>query len=605
MKYEDIKRITVLGAGVMGHGIAQLAAMAGYQVTVRDISEEYLENGKEGILKSLGRLVDKGRLSEGDLQDTLQRVRFTVNLEEAVKEADLVLEAIPEKMDLKKKVWREVDSKAPDEAIFASNTSSLSITEMAESVSCPERFVGMHFFNPPAIMKLVEVNQGEETSNETVQTVMKLAEKMGKTPVWVKKDVPGFIVNRVLITYLNEASKLLSSYTKEQIDAAMQHKAGMPLGPFMLIDLIGVDVVYHILKVFERKLGNEYAPDENIKELFEANKLGRKTGTGFYDYETRPSVEEKQAKGFDVKHLLESLVNEAEKVVLEGIASEEDVDTALKLGANLPKGPFEIKKQGMGPRDPILTEKKEKVLTITINRPNKLNSLTLGMLEMVEGALDDVWNDPDVRCVLIKGAGDRAFCAGADISEFLAMDSKTALKVPETGHRVFKKLYMVPKPVVAAINGYCLGGGNEMILYCDFRLASEKSQFGQPEVNLGLIPGWGGSYMLTKTIGPSLAKEMIMTGKRINADEAKAAGLLTAVYPDELFDEKVAEFVKQLVEGPPISQAYIKKILNIDASLEKALEVEKKLFAELWNYEDLREGIRAFNERRRPEFKGE
>jgi enoyl-CoA hydratase/3-hydroxyacyl-CoA dehydrogenase len=604
MNYEEIEKVAVLGAGIMGHGIAQIAAMAGYEVSLRDISEEYLKNGRKGIEGSLTKLVERGRLKEGDMEETIQRISYTVELDDAVSDADLIIEAIPEKMELKKEVWSEVDSKSPKDAILATNTSSLSVSEISKAISNPERFVGMHFFNPPAIMKLVEVNQGDKTTDETVKKVMSIAEAMGKTPVWVKKDAPGFIVNRILITYLNEASNLLSDYSKEQIDAAMHHKAGMPLGPLMLSDLIGIDTVYHILRIFEEKLGDEYSPDKHIKKLYEENKLGRKTGEGFYNYDTRPKVTEEQAEGFDVKLLLEPFVEEAEKVVSEGIAGKEEVDTALRLGANLPEGPFEMKKKGLSPIEPILAEKKDKVLTITINRPNKLNSITIEMLETVEDAIDNAWKDDEIRCIVFKGAGDRSFSAGADISGFLEMDSTDALKIPETGHRIFKKILEIPKPVVAAINGYCLGGGNELILYCDFRLASEKSQFSQPEVNLGLIPGWGGSYMLTKLVGPTLAKDMLITGRRIKAEEAKASGLLTEVYPEEVFEEEVSEFVKKLVEGPPKSIANIKRISNVDPILEEVLDLEKELFADLWNYEDLLEGIRAFSEKRKPEFKG-
>ena len=278
MQPDQVKKIAVLGAGVMGHGIAQVAATAGYNVTVRDIAQEYLDNGLKGITKSLSRSVERERISQEEMDQVLSRIKFTTDLKEAVGDAQLVVEAIPERMEIKHMVWKEVDQYVPKDAILASNTSSLSITEIASVVSNPERFIGMHFFNPPVIMKLIEVNQGDKTSEETVQTVMELSRKMGKTPVWVKRDAPGFIVNRILITYLNEAAKLLDKYEMEQIDAAMQHKAGMPLGPFMLSDLIGLDIVYDILKTFEEHLGEEYKPDPRIVELFESKKLGRKTG---------------------------------------------------------------------------------------------------------------------------------------------------------------------------------------------------------------------------------------------------------------------------------------------------------------------------------------
>jgi enoyl-CoA hydratase/3-hydroxyacyl-CoA dehydrogenase len=382
MNTEQVKKVAILGAGVMGHGIGQVIALAGYQVVIRDIAQEFLDNAAAGIKSSLSRLVERGRLSQEDMDLTMSRIHYTLNIGEAVSDAQLIMEAIPERLDIKHKVWKDVASKAPSDAILASNTSSLSITKIAEAVSNPERFVGMHFFNPPVIMKLVEVNQGNETSDATVEVVVELARRIGKTPIWVKKDSPGFVVNRVLITYLNEASKLLEKYSKEQIDAAMQHKAGMPIGPFMLSDLIGLDIVYNVLKVFEESFGSWYAPDKHIVELYEACKFGRKTGEGFYNYEGRPTVTEDQAHGFDVRLLLKPLIDEAEKVVSEGIASENDVDTAMKLGANLTKGPFEMKKAGIGEEKPILKETEGGVLTITLNRPAKANSITLDMLEM-------------------------------------------------------------------------------------------------------------------------------------------------------------------------------------------------------------------------------
>ena len=345
MQAEDIKKIAVLGAGVMGHGIAQVAAQAGYKVVVRDIAQEFLDKGEAGINRSLSRSVERGRMTQEDMDATLSRITFTLDMAEAVEDAQLIIEAIPEIIDLKHRVWKEVVEHASRDAVLASNTSSLSITEIAKAVDNPERFIGMHFFNPPAVMKLVEVNQGAITQPHTVYLVQKVAESMGKTPVWVKKDAPGFIVNRVLVTYLNEAAKLLDKYDMEQIDAAMQYKGGMPLGPFMLSDLIGLDIVYHILKVFEVNLGPKYAPDSHISNLYETKKLGRKTGEGFYNYTERPSVSEEQAEGFDVDLLLTPYIAEAEKVLAEGIADEESIDTAMKLGCNLKKGPFELKKE--------------------------------------------------------------------------------------------------------------------------------------------------------------------------------------------------------------------------------------------------------------------
>ena len=603
MQPDQVKKIAVLGAGVMGHGIAQVVATAGYQVTVRDIAQEYIDNGLKGITKNLSRSVERGRITQEDMDKVLDKIKFTTDLKEAVGDSQLVVEAIPERMEIKHMVWKEVDQYASKDAILASNTSSLSITEIAKAVSNPERFIGMHFFNPPVIMKLIEVNQGDATSEETVQTVMELGRRMGKTPVWVKRDAPGFIVNRILITYLNDAAKLLDKYEIEQIDAAMQHKAGMPMGPFMLSDLIGLDIVYDILKTFEEHLGEEYTPDPRIVELFESKKLGRKTGEGFYNYADRPNVTEDQAEGFDVKLLLEPFVKEAEKIVKDAIATAEDIDTAIKLGGNIPRGPFEMKQAGLGEEKPVLMEKKDGVMVITLNRPSKLNSMTLEMLGLISEYLDEAAK-PDTKAVVFKGAGDRSFCAGADISKFPEMTPTEGREVSETGHRAFKKIIALPKPTVAAINGYCLGGGNELTLYCDFRLASDKARFSQPEVNLGLIPGWGGTYLLGKIIGRTAAMDMIQTGRRIEASEAKELGLVTAVYPVDEFEAKVDEFVKALVVGSPVAQKANKTLVNRDPELDAALKAEADEFEHLWDYKDLHEGIAAFNERRKPEFKG-
>ncbi|MGD2200187.1 MAG: 3-hydroxyacyl-CoA dehydrogenase NAD-binding domain-containing protein [Candidatus Bathyarchaeota archaeon] len=342
---EEVERIAVLGAGTMGHGIAQVAAVSGIPVVIRDIAQEFLDGAQKRIEESLKRQVERGRMTDEEVTEVIGNLSYTLDLEEAVRDADLIIEAIPEKMDLKRRVWSEASDAARGDAILATNTSSLSITGIAEAVADPERFIGMHFFNPATLMRLVEVIPGERTGVKTVERVKAIAEMMGKTPVEVKKDVVGFIVNRILVTYLNEAARLLEteSYTKEQIDGAMQHRAGMPLGPLMLSDLIGLDIVYHVLKVFEENLGPEYKPADIIEDLYKADKLGRKTGEGFYNYAQRPSVTEGEGEGFDVDLLLEPFIAEAEKVVSEGIADPESVDTALKLGGNIPKGPFEMK----------------------------------------------------------------------------------------------------------------------------------------------------------------------------------------------------------------------------------------------------------------------
>jgi enoyl-CoA hydratase len=230
--------------------------------------------------------------------------------------------------------------------------------------------------------------------------------------------------------------------------------------------------------------------------------------------------------------------------------------------------------------------------------------MTKEMLEMISEHLEEAKWSSEIKLVLFKGAGDRAFCAGADITQFPELSTVGARDISEVGHKTYLKIYDLQKPVVAAINGYCLGGGNELIQFCDFKLASDKSQFGQPEVNLGLIPGWGGTYMLPILVGKTVAANLIMTGKRISAEEAKALGLVTEVYPADEFDSKVEEFVNGLISGPPIALHSMKKLLNNDPNIEHGLRAEAEAFEDLWNSQDLKEGLNAYNERRKPEFKG-
>jgi len=222
----EVKKIAVLGAGLMGHGIAQVAAQVGkFEVSLRDIRQEFLDRGMNMIRDSLQRFRRKGLISEGEVEETLSRIHPTLNLQEAVGDADLVIEAVPENLELKKGVFREVDQLAREGAILASNTSSLSITELASATKRPQNVCGMHFFNPPQLMKLVEVVRGAETSDETIRTVVEVARRMGKEPVVVKKDVPGFIVNRILIPALNEAAHLELPDLGGDLGDSMPHQA--------------------------------------------------------------------------------------------------------------------------------------------------------------------------------------------------------------------------------------------------------------------------------------------------------------------------------------------------------------------------------------------
>jgi 3-hydroxybutyryl-CoA dehydrogenase len=283
----DIKRVTVLGAGLMGHGIAQVAAQIGkYEVNLRDVEQRFIDSGMNMIKDSLQRFVKKGQLSEAETKAILARIHPTLELKEAVSNSDLIIEAVPENLELKKSTFREIDAHAPTHAIIASNTSSVSITEMASATKRPEKVCGMHFFNPPQLMKLVEVIKGAKTSDETVQTILEAARKMEKETVLVKKDSPGFIVNRILIPALNEAVALYWEGVAERddIDKAIKLGLNWPMGPMMLLDYIGLDTTLAISDVLSKELDPKFHATIGLKQMVRAQLLGKKTGKGFYDW---------------------------------------------------------------------------------------------------------------------------------------------------------------------------------------------------------------------------------------------------------------------------------------------------------------------------------
>lgn len=286
----EIKKIGVLGAGAMGNGIAQVAAQIGCEVVMRDIEDSFVERGMKSIDKFLSKSVEKGKLQEAEKKAVLGRIKGTTRMSD-LKDVDFVIEAVIENLDLKKQVFKELDGLCRPEVVLSSNTSSMSITEIASATKRPDRVCGVHFFNPVPLMKLVEIIRGYTTTDETIALATQLAKKMGKVTVEVKKDSPGFIVNRIMIPHMIEAIKIVEEgiASIQDVDIAVKNGLNYPMGPFELMDLTGIDVAYFVTEYFYKELNKEskWASPNLFKTMIRANRLGRKTGAGWYDYSAK------------------------------------------------------------------------------------------------------------------------------------------------------------------------------------------------------------------------------------------------------------------------------------------------------------------------------
>jgi enoyl-CoA hydratase/3-hydroxyacyl-CoA dehydrogenase len=344
--FSGINKITVLGSGIMGHGIAQVVAMAGYNVTLRDIEKSFLDKAMEKIRWSLDKMVEKQKLTKENSDSIYSRITPIVDLKDALAGADLMIEAVPEDMNLKKKVYADVDLVADGKTLYASNTSTLPITEMAALTGRPERFVGLHFFNPPQLMPLVEVIPGKRTDSALVDAAMSFVKKVGKQPVLCKKDVAGFIVNRIFIPLVHEAAYCMDrdGVSMTTVDSAVKFRMSFPMGIFELADYTGLDVIQKATVEMHSRDSKVINPHPRVKQLFEEKNLGQKTGKGFYEYKgdkyERINLTEDQASKYSPIALLAVAANNAAWLISNDVCSRAELEKALKLGMGLKKELF-------------------------------------------------------------------------------------------------------------------------------------------------------------------------------------------------------------------------------------------------------------------------
>ena len=342
----DVKKIAVIGSGLMGSGIAYVSAWNGYEVTMVDINQDLVDKGIEKVRTDVMTGIDKGKMTITEAEGLMSRLKGSSDTEAAVKDADLVIEAIFENMEVKKEVFAKIDTIAPEHCILATNTSSLSIDELASATGRPDKFIGMHYFSPVPAMKLLEIVLGEKTSEDTINVAKAVGHKQGKQTVFAKNS-PGFIVNRLLMPVMREAILMLErgDATKEEIDTAMVSIGKAPAGPFSLADFVGLDITFHAMSTLYREIGDCFKPPETLSKLVESGAIGMKSKKGFYDYaadDAKPDA----PKGADAEWIVERLnmpaIREAMILVDDQIANKEDIDMGMKLGASWPMGPFEM-----------------------------------------------------------------------------------------------------------------------------------------------------------------------------------------------------------------------------------------------------------------------
>ncbi len=659
---KEIKNVTVLGAGNIGAQIGALVAEAGYQVKIRDIEEKFLERGRQIIEEMYDKRISRGRLTEAAKKDYLSRMSFLVDLEEAVKDTDFIIEAVPEIMDLKKSVLKEISELCPEDTVIATNTSSLSISEMATAARRPEMVVGTHYFNPPSRMTLLEIVHGDRTSDEAIKIAESAAKAMGRAVVHVK-DVPGFVANRIFANMTNEADWALAQNEGKsafEIDSAIKYKLGLPMGLLELQDILGggsIDTQYHVMEYFGSMMGESYGPAPILEKLFKAGNYGRKTGKGYYDWSEGKTNEIPMNAGvdFDPIRVLATGVNEAAKLIEMGATTREEIDTAVLLGLNYPRGVLRMAdstgldrvvdelnrlydkyKEDRYKASSVLTDlvaqgklgrqtgegfysygpgeyelvkldvsQETKVARLILNRPYRANAFNYDFIVEIDKALGELEKQDDVRSIVITGAGAN-FCGGADFSAFASGKMDDALVFSETPHDVFTRIETYPKPVIAAINGPAVGGGVEIALACDIRIMSTRAQLRLPELTLGLIPGAGATQRLSRLIGGARAKEMVLLSEPVMPDKALEWGLVNYVAEPDKFEALVNDIAGRLASGAPLAQKLAKALLYYGAQADQrtGLFIEAAASADISLTEDLNEGITSTFYRRPPKFTG-
>ena len=665
-------KAAVVGAGTMGGQIAQTIAAAGIPVVLKDIRDDLVDAGlteaRNVTQGQVGKLVEKGRLTEEQGAARVEEVLGLITpatTYEAFGDVDFVVEAVPERMQIKQAVFAELDACTPGHAILASNTSSLSITEIGDATLRPDKVVGFHYFYPASIMPLIEIVEGDETSADTLQATVTFAQAIRKQPITCL-EVPGFVVNRILNAGISEVWKAQEEQglSIKAIDEGVGAANVVPVGPYHLVNLLGLDTVLHVAEHLAESYGPErfYVP-KGMQKLVEQGKLGAKTGNdGFYAPDGSANLAGDGEP--DVAELVELLslktFVEACLVLEEGVATHRDIDFGMMAGAGLDprRGIFppfmgadvagldtmlqrleaaterhgerfepptilrRLVAQGrLGPAtgqgfyaypQPDAEQPAGEAAVVKLETRGDVaiawlaNGQMNSIAPQVIADLRKVWESAagaGVRALVIASSNPMLFSAGADIKAFTQLDEAGGRELLDGAHGLLREFGRSSVVTIAAVNGLAFGGGCELAMACDVRLAARSALFGQPEIKLGIVPGFGGTQRLPRLVGENKALEMNLVGDPIGADEALDFGLVNRVVPDhELVDSALA-WARRLAEQAPLSVEQIKQA-SAKGDLDDGIEAEKAAFARVFASADGSEGISAFLGKRKPNWTG-
>lgn len=626
----SIHAVTVVGSGNMGAGIAQAFASAGFKVTMNDVDAAAIQRGLDRIRGPLQKRVGEGKMAQAELDAILANLAPEPDLGKAAAHADLVVEAVFEDLKVKQDLFSRLGKMAKPTAVLATNTSSFKVRDLAGATGRPQQVVGLHFFFPAAINKLVEVVKGPDSSQAAFDAAYAASKKAGKSPIETS-DSPGFAVNRFFVPWVNEACRILEEGKADipTIEAAAKRAFGITMGPFELMNVTGVPISYHAQTTLHKELGAFYAPSAILKAQVDKKADWDLAGT--------PDASRTDSVASRLRGVVFGI---ACHLVEEGVASIRDTDRGATIGLRWAKGPFammnelglakadaEVKgptsrwgqdfphpktlaehaKAGTAwPQPTVTTEWLDggAIARITFDRPEALNALAPPVLKDLDTCLAQI-EKRRPGAVIVTGEG-KAFIAGADIPTMRAMTVPEARAYTELGNRVIDRLAHLPCPVLVAVNGFAFGGGLELALAGDLLYASDKAQMGLPEVGLGIHPGFGGTQRLPRRIGLGAAKDLVYTGRTVAAAEASDLGLVNAVFPAAELQDKVLQVARTIASKAPLAVAGAKASLDQGTGLDlgSGLQVEQESVVLLFATTDKKEGLDAFVEKRAPKFTG-